>query len=80
MNLELLRTFFGWCTLIHFGVLLVWTGMFVFGHGWMYRFHGRMFPMPEPTFNAIHYAGLAFYKLTAIVFCFVPWVVLHVMK
>lgn len=79
MTLESLRDFFGWCTLIHMGVLILWTLVFVAGHGWLYRIHGRMFPMPESTFNAIHYGGLAFYKLTIFVFCLVPWVVLLVM-
>jgi len=77
MTLELIRGILGWCTLLHFGLLLLWTLTFVFAHGWLYRLHGRLFPMPENTFNAIHYAGLAGYKLAVLVFAAVPWLALH---
>lgn len=78
MTLELIRSVLGWCILIHIGVMLTWTLVFVFGRGWLYRLHGPLFPMPEEKFNAIHYAGLAGYKLAVLVFNFVPWIVLHI--
>lgn len=78
MSLELIRSVLGWCTLINFGVLTIWSLVFITGHGWMYRFHGRLFAMDEERFNAIHYAGMAGYKLLVFVFNFVPWIALHI--
>ena len=78
MTLELIRTALGWCTLINFGILLVWGLAFVAGHRWIYRVHGRMFAMTEERFSAIHYAGMAGYKLLIFVFNLVPWVALHI--
>lgn len=78
MTLELIRTALGWCTLINFGILWVWALVFVVGHGWMYRFHGRLFAMSEERFNAIHYAGMTGFKLLVIVFNLVPWIALHI--
>lgn len=80
MNLETARTFLGWCSVFHIVILSIWATMFMLGHGWMYRLHGKLFPMPEPTFNAIHYAGIGIYKVFAITFAFVPWLVLRMMS
>jgi hypothetical protein len=78
MTLELIRTALGWCSLINFGILLVWVLVFVTGRGCLYRLHSRMFAITEERFNAIHYAGMAGYKLLILVFNLVPWIVLHI--
>lgn len=80
MNAENALDFFGWCSVFHIVILSIWSITFMLGRNWMYRLHGRLFPMPEPTFNAIHYAGIAIYKVIAIVFAFVPWLVLRLMS
>ena len=41
--------------------------------------HSRFLPVDEERFNAIHYAGMAFYKIGIFVFLLVPWIVLHIM-
>ena len=33
--------------------------------------------MPVETFNAIHYAGMAAYKIAILLFCLVPYLALH---
>ena len=28
-----------WCVGINYGVMLVWFGLFIYAHDWMYRLH-----------------------------------------
>ena len=65
-----------WCTGLNYAVLLVWFGVFVFAHEWMYRIHGRWFKFPVESFDAIHYAGLAVYKIGIILLNLVPLIAL----
>src|SRR3974390_2608496 len=34
-----------WCVGLNYAVLLIWFGVFVFAHEWMYRLHGRWFKL-----------------------------------
>lgn len=79
MTLELTREFLGWCVLINVGLLLYWSVMLLFARGFVYRMHTKFIPVDEERFNAIHYAGMAFYKIGIFVFLLVPWIVLHIM-
>jgi len=72
MNIDQIQDFLLWCTLINFGVLLWWAAFFIFAHDLVYRLHTRFFVMSRERFDAIHYAGMAFYKLTVLVFNLVP--------
>jgi hypothetical protein len=78
MNLEIARDVLLWCTVINYGVLLLWFLFFRFAHEWMYRFHGRWFRMPAEQFDAIHYTAMAIYKIGIILFNLVPYVALHI--
>ena len=57
MSLELTPDFLLWCTLINFGILLMWFMWFVFAHDWVLEFHGKWFRLSREQFDAIHYAG-----------------------
>ncbi|MGR9087999.1 MAG: DUF6868 family protein [Gammaproteobacteria bacterium] len=78
MNLELVRDILLWCTVINYGMLLLWALTFVRAHEWMHRLHGRWFRLPVEQFDAIHYAGMAFYKIAIFLFNLVPYVALHI--
>ena len=75
-----LRDVLLWCTGINYAVLLVWFGVFVFAHDWMYRIHGRWFKFSLETFDAIHYAGLAVYKIGIILLNLVPLIALYIVS
>ena len=77
MDAATLRHFLGWGVVAHYAILLVWFGVFVFARGGLYRLHGRFFPNLTPqAFDAIHYGGMAVYKLLVLAFWLVPWLVL----
>jgi hypothetical protein len=61
-----------WSAGMNYAVLLVWFGVFVLAHDWLYRLHGRWFKISVDAFDAIHYAGLAIYKIGVLLFNLVP--------
>ena len=67
-----------WCVGINYGVMLVWFGVFVYAHDWMYRLHTRWFKLSVETFDAIHYAGLSIYKMGIILLNLVPLIALYI--
>lgn len=69
-----------WCTGLDYAVLLIWFGVFVFAHDWMYQIHGRWFKISLETFDAIHYAGLAVFKIGVILLNLVPLLALYMVS
>jgi hypothetical protein len=76
MNIEIIRDFLLWCTIINYGILLVWFVFFAFGHDWIERLHGKWFRLSGEQFDAIHYSGMAIFKIGIILFNLVPLIVL----
>lgn len=70
------KQFFLWSTLIHYAVLLLWFGLFVFARTWMQHLHGRWFKLSPEAFDVLHYGGMGLYKLLIAVFSLVPLVAL----
>ena len=80
MNIEITRDVLLWCTVINYGVLLLWFLVFIFAHDWMHRFHGRWFRLTVEQFDAIHYTGMAIYKIGIILFNLVPYLALLIVQ
>ena len=76
MTTEFLCRFLAWSLAFNYLVLLVWFFVFVFARGWFRGLHGRWFRMQDATFDAIHYAGMAAYKLGILLFNLAPLVAL----
>jgi hypothetical protein len=52
----------------------LWFAIFVLGHDWLHRLHGRWFRLSREQFDSIHYAGIAHYKVGILLFNLVPWI------
>ncbi|GAC1369267.1 MAG: hypothetical protein NVS3B3_02770 [Aquirhabdus sp.] len=78
MNIELIRHFLGWCTVINYAVLFVWFLAYVFAHEWMRQIHGRWFRMTNEHFDMIHYSGMALYKVGILLLNLVPYLALTI--
>ena len=76
MTFELVRGMLMWCTVINFGLLILWFVGFVVARDWIRRLHGKWFKLSEVSFDATHYAGMAIFKLLIFVFNLVPYVAL----
>jgi len=78
MTLELIREVLGWSTLMNFALLLWWFGFFALAHDFVYRLHSKWFNIPVGQFDAIHYGGMAVFKLGVILFNLVPYLALRI--
>ena len=78
MTIEVLRDVLGWCTIINFSILLWWFLFFSLTHDWLYQLHGKWFKLPVERFDAIHYAGMAFFKISIFLFNLVPYLALRI--
>ena len=79
MIIEVTRNFLLWCTVINYGVLLLWFLVFVFAHDRILHIHGRWFRLSRDQFDALHYAGMSILKIGIILFNLVPFVVLCIL-
>ena len=68
----------GWWLVINIGLLLWWFLAIVLMHDFIYRVHTKWFKISRETFDAIHYAGIAFFKILVFVFNVVPYIVLKI--
>jgi hypothetical protein len=78
MTFETIRAVFAWCTVINMGLLIWWWLFFVLAHDWMYRCHCKWFKLSEERFDAIHYGGLAIFKLGIFMFNLVPYLAMRI--
>jgi hypothetical protein len=76
MSMDIVQTFFMWCTIINGAILILSSLILVFAGGFVFRMHSRWFAMPRETFNAVIYSFLGFYKVVFITFNLVPYVAL----
>jgi len=60
------------------GLLIGWFLIFFFAHDWIYRFHSKWYQIPQDRFDAIHYAGMAFFKILILMFNLVPYLALRI--
>lgn len=80
MTIEAIRNFLLWCTIINYGVLLVWFLVFVFGHEWIRCFHTRWFHLSNEQFDTLHYTGMMIYKIGILLLNLIPFLVLWIIR
>ena len=78
MSIDVVRNFFLWCAVINYAVLVVWVLLIMLPHEWLYRLWGRWFRLTAEQFDAINFAGIAFYKLGILLFSLVPYLALRI--
>jgi hypothetical protein len=78
MTVEIIRDVLAWCAVINYALLLLWFLVFSLAHDWLYRVHGKWFTVSVENFDAIHYAGMAFFKLCIFLFSLTPYLALRI--
>jgi hypothetical protein len=78
MNIESLRSFFLRCTIINYGVLLLWTLIFFLAHDWHYGLTSRFFAISVETYDLVNLGCVAIYKIAIILLCLVPYIALRI--
>ena len=77
LNLAFARNFLLWCTALNYGILLLWFIVFTFAHDLVHAIHSRWFHLTRDQFDAIHYFGMAIYKIGILIFNLVPLFMLY---
>ena len=80
MSLETTTTLLGWCLTINVGLLGIWFLAFWLVRDFVYQLHTRIFKISPGTFDAIHYAGMAIYKILIMLLNLTPYLALQLMK
>ena len=70
--------FLFWCTVINYGLLIVWFVVFLFGHDLLLGLHSQWFHLSREQFDILNYAGMGIYKILIMVFNLVPLLVLWI--
>ncbi len=78
MNIEMARGFFLWCTVINYGVLLLWAVVFLVAHETLRWWYGKWARLSADQFDIFNLAGIALYKLGILLFNLVPCVALYI--
>ena len=76
MNIQLLKRFFLWCTIINVALLLLSTLICIYAPDWLYSMHGNWFSIPRETLNIIMYSYLGLFKIFIYIFNIVPLIAL----
>ncbi len=79
ITIEVLRSFFGWCSVLNIGILGFSTVMVIALHGLISRKHAKMFHLDEKDVSRAYFQYLAQYKIAVIVFNLVPYLALRIM-
>ena len=77
MDSDFLCRFLLWSLAFNYAVLLAWFLAFVTARDALRRLHGRWFALPDASFDALHYGGMAAYKIGILLFNLVPLLALY---
>ena len=80
MDSDFLCRFLLWSLAFNYAVLLAWFLAFVTARDALRRLHGRWFALPDASFDAIHYAGMAAYKIGILLFNLAPLLALWLLR
>ncbi len=78
MSIKFVCDFFLWCLVVNYAVLLLWFLVFLLARDWIFRLHTRWFGLSGTQFDAIHYSGMALYKICILVFNLAPYIAVRV--
>ena len=80
MQIEEIRTFFMWCSVINMGLLTISFIACSLAGNLIYRIHSKLFPIPREKFNGILYALFGLYKILIFAFNIVPFIALSLIN
>jgi len=76
MDIQILTSFFMWCTIINTGFLIFLALIYLLVPNLAYRLQSRFIPISRETFDIVFYSFIGFFKVVVLVFNVVPWMAL----
>ena len=80
MEIDSVRGFFAWCSLINIGVFIYWLIILKTAPNWLYCYSVKWVEVSEEQFSAIHFALLGGFKLAILFFNLVPYFALRLIS
>ncbi len=79
MNDSILSQFLLYSLIINYIILLIWFFTFIYAREFLRKLYGKYFNLSDQTFDAIHYAGMAIYKIAILLLNLVPFIAIVLM-
>jgi hypothetical protein len=80
VSIETARSFFLWCSVINYAILLLWAALATLGRDWMYRLLSRLYRVSTEQFDLLNLAGITLYKTGILLFNIVPCISLYLVR
>ena len=80
MNIETIREFLGWCTVINFGLITFGLVKLLLIRDWASGVHTKMFGLDEASVRGAYFQYFVNYKIAILVFNLGPYIALTIMS
>ncbi len=80
MNIETIREFLGWCTVINFGLMAFGLVKLLLIRDWASGVHTKMFGLDEASVRGAYFQYFVNYKIAVLVFNLGPYIALRIMS
>ena len=80
MNIETARSFFLWCSIINYALLILWVVLVTIGRAWLYPLLTRFYRVSPEQLNLLNFGGITLYKTGIFLFNIVPCIALYIVK
>lgn len=77
MDQEALSAFFGWLTVLHFGLFTLSAALLLLMRDWVASLHARMFGLAPADVSLTVYRWLGSYKILILATALGPWLALQ---
>ncbi|MHC4639890.1 MAG: DUF6868 family protein [Planctomycetota bacterium] len=78
MDIDSIRAFFMWCTILNVAMLLFSWLICLCAGDWVYGIHSKLFSISRETFNVAVYSFMGLYKIVIMAFNFIPFIALSI--
>ncbi|TNG02531.1 MAG: hypothetical protein EP297_00995 [Gammaproteobacteria bacterium] len=76
MDIQMLTSFFMWCTIINGSMFVVSSILLILAPDFVYRMQSKWFPISREAFNVAIYSFLGLFKIVFLVFNVTPYMAL----
>lgn len=80
MNIEIVKSFFMWCSILNFSLLLYYCSLIFFARKFVIRRVQKFIKLPEEQISTIIFSALSFLKLVLITFFIMPYIALLIIS
>jgi len=78
MTIQMLRDALLWCSVINYGVLIVWFLGYMLLHERLRRWWGAWFHVSDQNVDAINFAAISVFKMGILLLNLVPYIALRI--